>query len=327
MALLQLENVAKHYRLHKSWLFGHEINRAVDGITLSVMAGESFGIVGESGCGKSTLAGLIAMLEPVTAGKIFFQDEDLAVVTGSRRRAVRQKIQIVFQDIYASLNPRFSIGETVSEPIANFDLHKAPGFSLQKRLDELLDMVELSKDMLNRYPAELSGGERQRVGIARSLAANPRLILFDEATSGLDVTLQSQILRLLQRLKRELGLTYLFITHNLQLLPWVTDRVGVMYLGKLVETIASSELAKARHPYTRSLLAATPVMHPRLRRGTKPVAAGEAVYSSKMAGCRFCPRCSEALPQCSESEPGTVWLGEKHGIACHQVSTLLHLKI
>ena len=314
--MLRLDRVAKHYHLHKSWLFGHEMVPAVDGVSFSVKAGESFGIVGESGCGKSTLAGLIAMLEPVSAGTIWFERENLGTLTAKRRRILRQRLQIVFQDIYASLNPRFSIRETLTEPIFNFGLQTEAGFSMGKRIDELLALVDLPSTMLGRYPAELSGGERQRVGIARALAAKPRLVIFDEATSGLDVTLQSQILRLLLQLRRELGLTYVFITHNLQVLPWITDQVGVMYLGKLVEIVSSRQMPNARHPYTQSLLAAIPVTHPRMRRERRQAAEGEAVRTDSR-GCRFYARCFKAAPVCSEYEPEAVYLDEGHIIACH----------
>lgn len=262
-ALLKLEAVAKHYRLHRSWLAGHDIVKAVDGISFSIQQGESFGLVGESGSGKSTLARLILMLEQPTSGKIFYQDQDVALLTAESRRQLRRQIQIVFQDHSASLDPRFSIEETLAEPILNFSLQKE--FPLEARIKAVLAMVELPASVLARYPAELSGGERQRVCIAKALTIQPRFLVLDEATSGFDVILQSQILGLLKILRQELGLTYLVITHNLQLLPAITDRVGVLHEGQMVELLAANALAQAKHPYTCSLLAAVPVAHPRDR--------------------------------------------------------------
>ncbi|MDR1702305.1 MAG: dipeptide/oligopeptide/nickel ABC transporter ATP-binding protein [Sporomusaceae bacterium] len=266
MQILKVEEAAKYYRLHKSLLAGHDIVKAVDDVSLEIETGESFGIVGESGSGKSTLASLIAHLEPLSAGKIYFDGENLAAVSKTRRRELRRNLQIVFQDAYASLDPRFSVWETLAEPIANFSLVKEKGVKPIKIITELLERVELSPTMLKRYPNELSGGERQRVCIARALSLAPKFIIFDEATSGLDVTLQSQILKLLKTLQTELKLTYLFITHNLQLIPALTDRVAVMRQGKIVETLGSRNLKDAVHPYTKELLAAIPASHPRLRK-------------------------------------------------------------
>lgn len=262
--MLRVEGVVKYYRLHSSWLSGHEIVRAVDDVSFHVKVGESFGIVGESGCGKSTLAKMIMMLERTTKGLIFFSGKNLAELEKQYRRELRRDIQIVFQDTYASLNPRFSIKESLEEPITNFSLENK--FPLEKRLHDMLEIVQLPKNMLLRYPSELSGGERQRVCIARALILQPRFIIFDEATSGLDVTLQSQILAILKELRQERGLTYLFITHNLKLIPYITERVAVMHQGKIVEIIKSNQLKQAIHPYTQKLLSSVPINHPQDRR-------------------------------------------------------------
>lgn len=317
MALLQLDGVKKYYRLHRSWFAGHDIVKAVDGVSFSIEQGESFGIVGESGCGKSTLAKLIVMLESLTAGNIHFAGENLAAIDKNKKRQIRKDMQIVFQDTYASLNPRFSIRETLEQPLYNFSLQKT--LDTDQRIREMLDIVELSESTLRSFPAELSGGQRQRVCIARALILQPRFIIFDEATSGLDVTLQSQILNILLDLRKRLGLTYLFITHNLQLLSYMTDRVGVMYMGKLVETIASQDLKDVKHPYSQALLSAIPVQHPRQRgqRNAGLLAKRDAAQTGAAAnGCSFYPRCPQAQPICRNQAPKIKNI-ENGSIACH----------
>lgn len=264
MLMLRVEGLVKHYRLHSSWLAGHEIVKAVDGVDLAIHVGESVGIVGESGSGKSTLAKLIMMLEKPTQGKIYWGAKEVTTLSNQRRRELRRDIQIVFQDTYASLNPRCSVQESLMEPLENFSL--LDKVTVLPRLQEILAIVQLPISMLLRYPSELSGGERQRVCIARALILEPKFIIFDEATSGLDVTLQSEILMMLKELRQEKGLTYLFITHNLKLIPYVTDRALVMYQGKVVETLTSNGLTQAVHPYTRLLLSSVPISHPKERR-------------------------------------------------------------
>lgn len=301
--MLKIEGVFKHYRLHRSWLAGHEIVKAVDDVSLNVKPGESLGIVGESGCGKSTLAKLIMMLETPTKGSIYFDGQNINELSNQCRRELRRDVQIVFQDTYASLNPRLSIRQSLEEPILNFSLERK--FPLEKRLQDMLDIVELPKSMLLRYPSELSGGERQRVCIARALILQPRFIIFDEATSGLDVTLQRQILAMLKKLRREMGLTYLFITHNLKLIPYITEKVAVMYKGKVVEMMDSSKLNQAVHPYTQMLLAAIPVTHPQERRIRDVNIFDNKQWdeAKKNNGCNFYPRCSNSDPICGEIEP------------------------
>lgn len=313
MSMLQIEDVAKQYRLHKNWFMGHEIIKAVDGISLTIHEGETFGIVGESGCGKSTLARILAMLEPMTRGCIRFNGQNIETLNLMERRKLRRDIQIVFQEA-ASLNPRFDIHETLAEPLRNFALVQQT--ELEGKIRETLELVKLPASVLSRYPGELSGGERQRVCIARTLIIRPRFLILDEATSGLDVIIQRQILDELLRLKSELNLTYLFITHNLQVAQFITDRIGVMYKGKIVEIINSKELSAACHPYTQGMLAAIPVQHPSYRKVRQLV----PMDNQKMigiGGCQFYPRCQVAHDICSVSEPSLV--AAKHGgrVACH----------
>lgn len=298
--MLRLEKVKKYYRLHRHRIFGHEYLKAVDDVSFSVAKGESFGIVGESGCGKSTLAKTIVMLETPTAGNVYFEDQNLALLPRGEMRQVRRNIQIVFQDAYASLNPRFSISETLNEPLSNFaEAGKSDSIAM---VNVTLDMVQLPKKVLACYPSELSGGERQRVCIARALILRPRLIVFDEATSGLDVTLQSQILKILAELRKELSLTYIFITHNLQILPYITDRVGVMFSGKMVELISAGKLGEAVHPYTKALIAAAPVQHPKDRRTGGGISLPSGT-KSLTGGCCFLSRCPIARDACYCRQP------------------------
>lgn len=264
--MLRVEGLVKHYRLHASWLAGHELVKAVDGLDFTINAGESVGIVGESGSGKSTLAKLIMMLEKPTHGQIYWGNAEVTALSNQQRRELRQEIQIVFQDTYASLNPRYSVQEALTEPLANFSL--LDKVAILPCLRQILELVKLPASMLLRYPSELSGGERQRVCIARALILEPKFIIFDEATSGLDVTLQSEILKMLKELRQVKGLTYLFITHNLKLIPYITERALVMYQGKIVETLTSNRLTQAVHPYTRLLLSSVPISHPKERRRT-----------------------------------------------------------
>ncbi len=317
MALLQLDHVKKYYRLHRSWLAGHKIVKAVDDISFTVEQGESFGIVGESGCGKSTLARLIAMIDMPTAGSILVEGNDIALLSAENRRQLRRNSQFVFQEAYAALNPRFSVGETLLEPIRNFALQQS--INSDCRIEQVINFVGLPSKVLTKYPAELSGGERQRVCIARALILQPRFILFDEATSGLDSTLQSQILSLLNELRRNLNLTYIFITHNLQILSRVTDRVAVMYLGKFVEIIASDRLDSSRHPYTQELFAAIPASHPLQRKDTvlsdRPINQKEIPLS----GCSYYPRCRLAIPKCKTQIPELESAGHGGLIACFNI--------
>ena len=264
MSLLELDNVSCRYRLHAHWLAGHQEVRAVDGVSFMVASGERLALVGESGSGKSTLARAVLLLEPTVGGRIVFDGEDIESLRGSKRRDFRRQVQMVFQDAHAAMNPRMSVAEILTEPVRCFGL---AGRNEEKALIcGMLERCGLTDKVLDRYSGELSGGECQRVAIARALLPKPRLVVFDEATSSLDVTLQNQILSLIQSLHKEMGLTYLFITHNLAMVPHIADRVGVMQAGKLVEILPGDGLHNGKHPYTRQLINAMPIKHPRERK-------------------------------------------------------------
>jgi oligopeptide/dipeptide ABC transporter ATP-binding protein len=293
--------------------------RAVDGVSLTIQQGKTLGLVGESGCGKSTLGKLIVRLEKATAGSIRFQDEDLLGASRSRLRQLRRDIQIIFQDPYASLNPRMTVEDIIGEPFAIHGLEV--GSARAARVRELLDAVGLPASHANRYPHEFSGGQRQRVGIARAIALNPKVIVCDEPVSALDVSIQSQVLNLLSRLQRDLGLSYLFIAHGLAAVKHISDDVGVMYLGKLVEVAPKRKLfAAPAHPYTQALIAAIPKPNPRLRRETAVLGGDVPSPINPPSGCRFhtrCPHAAEFKGRCSTEEPAPIELGEGHVVACH----------
>jgi oligopeptide/dipeptide ABC transporter ATP-binding protein len=313
--MLRVENVCKEFRMHTSWLLGHEIVSAVSDVSLTLEADESFGIVGESGCGKSTLARMIAMLEVPTAGHIYFDGRKIADLSRESRRLLRRHIQIVFQDTLGSLNPRMSIETTLIEPLKNFSIVSAKEY--QKKIEEVLGFVSLPVAVLSRYPGELSGGERQRICLARALILKPRFLILDEATSGLDVIVQSQIIEVLKQLKKELSLTYLFITHNLQLATVMTNRIGVMYQGKLVEMLDAQRLSEAVHPYTRALLEAVPVKHPRDRHNRLLLPMFDEKDEKTAQGCSFISRCPVSESLCTSSVP--LLREARHGgsVACH----------
>jgi len=264
-ALLRVENLVKHFPMH-SGLFGRRSGavRAVDGISFDLATGETLALVGESGCGKSTTGRLLLRLIEPTSGKVFFDGLDLFALDRQAMRAQRRAMQIIFQDPYASLNPRMTVGQTLAEPLALYDL--APGRH-KERIAELLHLVGLAPQHRDRYPHEFSGGQRQRIGIARALAVEPRLIVCDEPVSALDVSIQAQVINLLQDLQRRLRLSYVFIAHDLAVVKHIATRVAVMYLGRIVEYAAKRELfAHPRHPYTQALLSAIPVPEPGARR-------------------------------------------------------------
>jgi ABC-type oligopeptide transport system ATPase subunit len=264
MELLKVESLVKQYRIRRHWWNKPEVIAAVYDVSFAIKQGESFGLVGESGCGKSTLAQLVALLEPPTSGKVFFHGAEVTGLGYEEQRWFRQKLQIVFQDAGLSLNPRFTVDETLREPLINFGLAELSEW--QGRVRDTAEALEISERLLHRFPHELSGGEKQRVSIARALILKPEFVIFDEVTTGLDVTLQYHILQLLQRLRSEFGLTYLFITHDLRLIPLLTGSVGIMHAGRIVEFMASENISQAKHPYTQELLNAVPVRHPRQRK-------------------------------------------------------------
>ena len=304
--LLEVKNLKKYFNLRGGFLFQSSsgIIKAVDDISFSIKEGETFGLVGESGCGKSTTARVILRLIQRSSGSVIYGGEDLFSLNHKQMFKLRKNIQIIFQDPYASLSPRMTIGDIVSEPL---EIHKIGNRSKRiKRVKELLDVVGLNPEHLNRYPHEFSGGQRQRIGIARALALTPRLLLCDEPVSALDVSVQAQILNLLADLQKEFNLTYLFIAHDLSVVKHVSDKVGVMYLGKLVEIADSINLySKPLHPYTMGLLSAVPIPDPELERQRKRIVLEGDVPSplNPPSGCTFHPRCPIAKDICSKEIP------------------------
>ena len=313
--LVRVENAVKYFPAG----FGTSV-KAVDGVSFEIREGETLGLVGESGCGKSTLGRLVAQLLPVTSGKVFLGDVELTRLRGERLRQQRRQMQIIFQDPYASLDPRMTVGDIIGEPLVNFRVMR--GRKLNARVQELLRVVGLNPYFNNRYPHEFSGGQRQRIGIARALALNPKLIVCDEAISALDVSIQAQIVNLLEDLQREFKLTYLFIAHDLSVVRHISDRVMVMYLGKIVEVADSVQTySSPKHPYTKALLSAIPVPDPKIQRGRRLVELSGEIPSpiKPPSGCRFHTRCPIArLPTpCAEVEPPLEEKGRDHLAACH----------
>ena len=295
--------------------------KAVDGVSLDILPGETLGLVGESGCGKSTLGRAILRLTEPTSGQVLFRNQDLAHLSGRRLREQRRHLQIIFQDPYASLNPRMTVGQIVGEPLTTFGL--ARGFDADRRVQELLETVGLSKRYINRYPHEFSGGQRQRIGIARALAVDPDFIVADEPISALDVSIQAQILNLLEQLQRNKNLTYLFISHDLRAIGHISDRAAVMYLGKLVELAdAKTIYDEPLMPYTKALISAVPVPDPKIEAVRKRIVLEGDVPSpiNPPSGCRFHTRCPFAIEACREVEPQLIEIKPSHFAACIRIS-------
>jgi peptide/nickel transport system ATP-binding protein/oligopeptide transport system ATP-binding protein len=311
-ALLELTGVAKSFPSRD----GRGTVKAVDGVTLHVMAGETFGIVGESGCGKSTLARLMLRLIEPSAGAVRFDGVDLLALDRRALRARRRHMQLVFQDPYASLDPRMTVGAIVAEPLV---IHGVGDRAARRaRVAALLALVGLEADAVTRYPHEFSGGQRQRIGIARAIALEPKLVVADEPVSALDVSVQSQILNLLVGLKGRLGLSYVFISHDLAVIEYMSDRVAVMYLGRVVEQAPTDELFRApAHPYTQGLLAAIPDPDPGHERGPAAIIGDIPSPEHPPFGCPFHPRCPRAIERCRSEPPGLRPIGPNHLAACH----------
>jgi oligopeptide transport system ATP-binding protein len=294
--------------------------KAVDGVSFEIYPGETVGLVGESGCGKSTLGRLITQLQPVTSGNIFIDGIDLTKLSGEKLRQKRRQMQMIFQDPYSSLNPRMTIGDIIAEPLENFGLLR--GKAKDARVQELLKTVGLNPYFNNRYPHEFSGGQRQRIGIARALALRPKLIVADEPISALDVSIQAQVINLIQDLQREFQLTYLFIAHDLSVVRHISDRVMVMYLGKIVEVADSVEIYRnPKHPYTKALLSAIPIPDPDIQSQRRMVALTGEIPSpvNPPSGCHFHTRCPIArVPGvCADLEPPLEVKAPDHRAACH----------
>ncbi|MEP7067709.1 MAG: dipeptide ABC transporter ATP-binding protein [Usitatibacter sp.] len=314
-ALLQVENLTKHFPVSGGFLRGSKSAvHAVDGVSFTLAEGETMALVGESGCGKSTIGRLVLRLLEATSGRVLFQGRELGALDEQELRAARSAMQIVFQDPYGSLNPRMTVGQMLEEPLM---LHGLAGGRRRERVTEVLGLVGLAPQHAQRYPHQFSGGQRQRIGIARAIAVEPRLIVCDEPVSALDVSIQAQVVNLLQDLQRRMGLAYLFIAHDLAVVKHIATRVAVMYLGRIVELAEKRELfAKPRHPYTQALLSAIPVPVPGQRRH-RVVLQGDVPSSiDPPPGCRFRARCPHARELCAVEEPPLA-TEEGHGVACH----------
>ena len=316
-AVLKVENLKVHFPVKGGIYTKKQVVKAVDGVSFEIYPRETFGLVGESGCGKSTTGRAIVKLYEPTSGTVYYHGEDVTKIKGSHLAEFRRNVQMIFQDPYASLNPRMTVGEIIREPM---DIHHIFNTKEEReqRVRELLDIVGLKPDHIRRYPHEFSGGQRQRIGIARTLALNPQFIVCDEPISALDVSIQAQVINLLEHIQKEMGISYLFIAHDLSMVKHISDRIGVMYLGNLVEIGDSDDVYhRPLHPYTQALLSAVPIPDPRVAREKKRIVLEGELPSplDTPSGCVFRTRCPNATERCAREKPGMVNVG-KRTVAC-----------
>jgi oligopeptide transport system ATP-binding protein len=321
--LVRVENLVKHFPITRGVVIQRQVGavKAVDGISFDIVKGETLGLVGESGCGKSTTGRTIIQLYKATSGKVYLGDQELTNLKGEDLRQIRRDMQIIFQDPYASLNPRMTVGDIVGEPLEVHGIIKNHK-ERRERVQELLSLVGLNPYFINRYPHEFSGGQRQRIGVARALALQPKFIVCDEPISALDVSIQAQVVNLLENLQNQFNLTYLFIAHDLSMVRHISDRIAVMYLGKIVELSAREELYNnPLHPYTKALLSAVPIPDPVAERKRQRIILTGDVPSpvNPPSGCHFHPRCPIAQQICKELDPEWREAAPKHMVACHLV--------
>ncbi len=317
--LVEVKNLKKYFSVKKGFFGKNTVyTKAVDDVSFYIRKGETFGLVGESGCGKTTTGRCITRLYDITSGEIYFRGKEIGRVKERSLKNIRKEIQMIFQDPYASLNSRMTVRDIIGEPL---DIHNIGNESeRQEIIYELLNKVGLKKEHSNRFPHEFSGGQRQRIGIARALAVEPSFIVCDEPISALDVSIQAQVVNMLEDLQKDMGLTYLFIAHDLSMVKHISDRIGVMYLGKIVEIASSKELYnKPKHPYTKALLSAIPIPDPDVTEKRQTVVLEGEVPSpiNPPAGCRFRTRCKYAMDICKEKEPKLNDVDEEHFVACH----------
>jgi len=320
--LVRVEKLKKHFPIRRGFLIQRQMGatKAVDGVSFDIYRGETLGLVGESGSGKTTTGLTILQLYRPTSGNVYFEGENLVDMKGERLRRQRRKMQMIFQDPYASLNPRMTVGNIIGEPLEVHDV--ASGKERQNRVQELLRLVGLNPYFANRYPHEFSGGQRQRIGVARALALNPSFIVCDEPISSLDVSIQAQVVNLLEDLQGELGLTYLFIAHDLSMVQHISTRVAVMYLGKIVELTDRDTLySNPQHPYTQALLSAVPIPEPKIEKKRKRIILRGEVPSpaDPPVGCNFNTRCPKVMPVCRQVDPEFKEIAPGHWCACHLV--------